>query len=84
MKEDKFYAILDNVEKLGDVTGGGYPTVDEMERYKAGDEPEKYIISLAYFASDPFTRMNLSEKDDPEYKKTVSYAKKALYKIEIS
>lgn len=84
MKEEKFLEILENVENLGDITDGSYPTVDEMERHKATDNPEKYLFSLAYFASDPFTRMNLTEKDDPEYKKTVSYSKRALYKIPIS
>ncbi len=77
--EGKFFRILDAVEEIGNVTEGYFPTVEEIMHFKANENIEKNLVILAYYASDPFKRLNLQEKDDPEYKRTVSYCKKLLY-----
>lgn len=85
MNEDEFNKILDNVEKIDtDVTDGYYPTVEEMEENGVDKEPEKYLKFLAYFASDPFTRMNLVRKEEPGYKACVSFSKRVLYTIQVA
>ena len=85
MSEDEFYKILDNVEKIEtDITDGYYPTVQELEENGVDKNPEKYIRFLAYFASDPFTRMNLIRKEEPGYKACVSFSKRLLYTVKVA
>lgn len=85
MSEEQFDKILDNVDKIDkDITNGYYPTVQEMTGNGVDKDPEKFISFLAYFASDPFTRMGLSRKDEIGYKECVSFAKRLLYTVNVA
>lgn len=85
IKAQTFYDILEFVEDLKqDYTCGYYPTVEEFEAQHLTDDMEKVLPLLAYFASDPFKKMGLSEQDDEEYKRFVDYSKKLISKIELT
>lgn len=83
MKEQKFYRMCDIAESSGDETNGYLPTVDELKAHHVDTNIPKYMALLIYFASDPFTRLGMPDKNDPEYKETVKYAKKLLYTVEL-
>lgn len=60
------------MERLGDVTRGYFPTEEEIEE-ETVDTDIPYLIF--YMSTDPFTRLDLKKKNDPEYKNTVKYTK---------
>ena len=83
MKERDFYKMCDIVEEFGNVTDNYYPTVEELKKHDVEKNIEKFLPLLTYFSTDPFERHDLEEKFDKEYKDTVRYCKKIMYKLEI-
>lgn len=82
MTQEKYDAILEKAEELADVTGEYFPTVEELIAHHADTEVEKNLFVLAYYASDPFKRLNLQTKDHPEYRETVKFCKRILYQYD--
>ena len=83
MKEQDFYQMCDIAESSNDETNGYFPTVDELKAHHVDANMLKYMALLFYYASDPFTRLDMPDKNDPEYQETVKYAKKLLYGINL-
>lgn len=79
MTEQNFYRMLDIAEAFNDVSEGYYPTVEELKAHDVENNIDKFLVILAYFASDPFTKQDIEGKHDEEYLKTVKYSKKLLY-----
>lgn len=84
MKESKFYDICDKTEEINtNITGGYFPTVEEIEALGADKNPEKYIHIITYFASNPFKRQSNSLQNLIDYENTVKYCKSLLHKISL-
>ena len=84
MKEAEFYNMCDIVESFNDVTGGYYPTVEELEAHNIGDQTNVYLPLIAYFASDPLKREGKLDAAEPDYQDTVSFCKELLCKVELT
>jgi hypothetical protein len=78
MKESKFYEMCENVEKLGDLTQGNFPTVDELKVHSEDHLKTKYVPLLIYFAADPLSKTNYAGAATEAYKETVTYCKNLL------
>ena len=84
MKETKFYELCDKTGEINEnITGGYFPTVEEMKNMGVDKTPEKYIHIISYFASNPFKRQNNSLRNLRDYEETVRYCKDLLCKIEL-
>ncbi len=84
MKEAKFYEICEKTEDINDnITGGYFPTVDELKTMTENKNPEKYINIISYFASNPFKRQRNSLVNLNDYEDTVRYCKELMTKIEL-
>ena len=83
MNEREFYTLCDMAEESGDETNGYFPTVNELKAHHVEDNLPKFLALLIYFASDPFARLGMPDKNDPEYRETVKYAKKLLYTVNL-
>ena len=82
MTGETFYRICDVAEEIEDnITNNYYPKVAEIDQNIANYGLEKQIITLAYFASNPFRRMNIALADEEDYIATVDYCKKKLTEI---
>lgn len=81
--ENEFYELLDEVETYGNITNGWYPYVRELKEKKVENNMTKFKNLVFFFASDPFKRMNISAKEDKEYKETVKYCKKIVSEINL-
>lgn len=64
-----------------DVTRTYFPSVPELQAHLPDirDHKETYVPILMYYASDPFTRLGLSDAEDETYQETVKYCRKLMY-----
>ena len=84
MKESTFYDICEAAELIQeDVTNGYFPTIDEIDDGINTYGIEDQVSLLAYYASNPFKRMNNPLKDDIDYLDVVKYAKERLSDVEL-
>ena len=84
MNVTKFYELCDKTEEITDnVTGGYFPTVEELQRMITGKSIEKYIYIISYFASNPFKRQNNKFANLKDYEDTVRFCKEYMTKIEL-
>ena len=85
MKEEKFYVVLDKVEKIKDkdVTEGYFPTIEEIESHDVLNNQELYLPIIAYMAQDPFKDSDNDAKNTVEYKASVKYCKDLLTKFDV-
>lgn len=67
--------LLKEVEALGDITEGRFPTVEEIDEDMEEEVP--YFL-IAYFSTDPFKRFGIAAKDDIDYQDMVSYCQLLL------
>lgn len=85
MKAIDFYEICDGAEAIQEnITEGYYPTVEEIDNNISIYGLEDQVPLLAYYASNPFKRMNDPAQDDIEYLDIVKYSKKLLQQIELT
>ncbi|MBP3279323.1 MAG: hypothetical protein J6M44_10250 [Butyrivibrio sp.] len=85
MKESAFYDVIDKMEEIDvDTTKGYYPTIADLEEYKVEQDIDLFLPILAYYASDPFKRMNIKPDNPNEYKATVKYCKDVLSRIKLT
>ena len=83
MDEEKFYNMCDIVESFNDVTGGYYPTVEELRAHNVEDNMETSLPFITYFASDPLRRAGSSDAEDKDYQETVKYCKMLMSRVEL-
>ena len=84
ISESKFYDMCDKGAELDiDITGGYYPTVEELKEKGVDKNPEKYLPILTYFAENPFTRMHIPGYNDREYKKMIGFVNEILGNVEL-
>lgn len=85
MKEEKFYDVLDKVEKIKDedVTEGYFPTIEEIESHDVLNNQDLYLPIIAYMAQDPFKDSDNDAKNTVEYKASVKYCKDLLTKFDV-
>ncbi len=84
MKESKFYELCDKTGEISEnITGGYFPTVEEMKTMDVEKNPEEYIYIISYFASNPFKRQNNSLRNLRDYEETVRFCKDLLCKIDL-
>ncbi len=82
MSEDTFYDICDAVETIKDnITEDYYPSIEKINSYVDAYGLEAQVELLAYYASNPFKRMNNPLADEPDYIATVKHCKKLLNSI---
>lgn len=85
MNEKTFYDLCDKADELnGDLSLGYFPTIEELEKHDVSNNFEKFAPVIIYFASNPFSRSESLDAEDPDYLKTVKYCKKILANIELS
>lgn len=86
IKENDFYDMCDIVENLSEnITNGYYPTVEELEARNLKNRilDSDVLPFFIYFASNPFKKMDMSQKDEPEYLRTVKYCSDIIQSIEL-
>lgn len=66
--------VIDIIYKLGNITGGYFPTCDELNQATEDGDMSDFLFLILYFSTDPFKRLGLLNKDDKEYEETVEYA----------
>ena len=82
LREKELYKICDTMEEVAvNLTDGWYPTVQELKDHNVEGNPEKYTPIISFFSSDPFTRMSIPGAEEEEYRDTVKFCKKLLYRI---
>ena len=82
VKESDFLKMCDIVNELREFTDGYYPTVEEMKAHKVEENIEKYLLILVFFAEDPLTKLGHASSQEADYKETVSFCKRLIYKLD--
>lgn len=78
---EKILFICDYFEnEKADMTDGWFPTVEELKNHNVEDKFLKFMSIICYFSIDPFKKIEHPDKEDFDYKETVKYCKKILYK----
>ena len=80
LKKSEYDKIIATVNDFGGITNFYYPTVKELEMHEIKKNLMKYVILVAYFASDPYKEQKSNEK---EYLDSVKYCQELLSEIKV-